>query len=73
MASDRSLGKTALQSADLNGIGSDMRVEDCQIEIARLEREAGVNTNQVFQLRYEYRNSAGWALNGRFPGSEFDS
>lgn len=29
--------------------------------IARVARENGVNANQVFQWRYEYRNSAGWA------------
>jgi len=29
--------------------------------IARVAREHGVNANQVFQWRYEYRNSAGWA------------
>ena len=29
--------------------------------IARVARENGVNANQVFQWRYEYRNGAGWA------------
>ena len=29
--------------------------------IARVARENGVNANQVFQWRYEYKNSAGWA------------
>ena len=29
--------------------------------IARVAREHGVNANQVFQWRYEYRNGAGWA------------
>ena len=31
------------------------------VSIARVAREHGVNANQVFQWRYEYRNSAGWA------------
>jgi transposase len=29
--------------------------------IARIARENGVNVNQVFQGRYEYRNGTGWA------------
>ena len=29
--------------------------------IARVARENGVNANQVFQWRYEYKNNAGWA------------
>jgi transposase len=29
--------------------------------IARVAREHGVNANQVFQWRYEYRNGASWA------------
>ena len=29
--------------------------------IARVARENGVNANQVFQWRYEYRNGASWA------------
>jgi transposase len=29
--------------------------------IARVARENGVNANQVFQWRYEYRNGTGWA------------
>src|ERR1700727_390695 len=29
--------------------------------IARVARENGVNANQVFQWRYEYKNSVGWA------------
>jgi len=29
--------------------------------IARVARENGVNANQVFQWRYEYRNGNGWA------------
>ena len=29
--------------------------------IARVAREQGVNANQVFQWRYEYRNGASWA------------
>jgi transposase len=29
--------------------------------IARAARENGVNANQVFQWRYEYRNGSGWA------------
>jgi transposase len=29
--------------------------------IARVARERGVNANQVFQWRYEYRNGASWA------------
>jgi transposase-like protein len=29
--------------------------------IARVARENGVNANQVFQWRYEYRHGAGWA------------
>jgi transposase len=33
--------------------------------IARVARENGVNANQVFQWRYEYRNSAGWARQPR--------
>jgi hypothetical protein len=28
--------------------------------IARVARENGVNANQVFQWRYEYRNGASW-------------
>lgn len=36
--------------------------------IARVARENGVNANQVFQWRYEYRNGAGWAA--RRPGTE---
>lgn len=31
--------------------------------IARVARENGVNANQVFQWRYEYKNSVGWAAN----------
>lgn len=30
--------------------------------IARVARENGVNANQVFQWRYEYRNNVGWAV-----------
>jgi transposase len=30
--------------------------------IARVARENGVNANQVFQWRYEYKNSVGWAV-----------
>ena len=33
--------------------------------IARVARENGVNANQVFQWRYEYRNGAGWAKPSR--------
>jgi len=33
--------------------------------IARVARENGINANQVFQWRYEYRNSAGWAKPSR--------
>ena len=33
--------------------------------IARVARENGVNANQVFQWRYEYRNGAGWARQPR--------
>jgi transposase len=29
--------------------------------IARVARENGLNANQVFQWRYEYRNGTGWA------------
>ena len=29
--------------------------------IARVARENGVNANQVFQWRYEYKNGVGWA------------
>jgi transposase len=29
--------------------------------IARMVRENGVNANQVFQWRYEHKNSIGWA------------
>lgn len=29
--------------------------------IARVARENGVNANQVFQWRYEHKNSVGWA------------
>jgi transposase len=29
--------------------------------IARVARENGVNANQVFQWRYEWKNSVGWA------------
>jgi transposase len=29
--------------------------------IARVARENGVNANQVFQWRHEYRNGTGWA------------
>jgi len=29
--------------------------------IARVARENGVNANQVFQWRYEYKNCVGWA------------
>ena len=29
--------------------------------IVRITRENGVNANPVFQWRYEYRNSVGWA------------
>jgi transposase len=29
--------------------------------IARVARENGVNANQVFQWRYEYRQGIGWA------------
>ena len=32
--------------------------------IARVARENGVNANQVFQWRYEYRNGIGWAAAG---------
>jgi transposase len=35
--------------------------------IARVARENGVNANQVFQWRYEYRNDAGWTKQLR-PG-----
>src|ERR1700722_18199611 len=35
------------------------------VSIARVAREHGVNANQVFQWRYEYRNSAGWAKPSR--------
>ena len=31
------------------------------VSIARVARENGVNANQVFQWRYEYKNSVGWA------------
>ncbi|HEV2400178.1 MAG TPA: transposase [Candidatus Sulfotelmatobacter sp.] len=30
--------------------------------IARVARENGVNANQVFQWRYEYKNGVGWAV-----------
>jgi transposase len=30
--------------------------------LARVARENGVNANQVFQWRYEYKNGVGWAL-----------
>jgi transposase len=33
--------------------------------IARVARENGVNANQVFQWRYEYRNGAEWAKQSR--------
>ena len=33
--------------------------------IARVARENGVNANQVFQWRYEYRNGAAWAKQSR--------
>ena len=33
--------------------------------IARVARENGVNANQVFQWRYEYRNGIGWAASGK--------
>jgi transposase len=29
--------------------------------IARVARENGINANQVFQWRYEYKNGVGWA------------
>lgn len=35
------------------------------VSIARVARENGVNANQVFQWRYEYRNGAGWARQPR--------
>lgn len=37
--------------------------------IARVAREHGVNANQVFQWRYEYRNGTGWAASKQ-PRSE---
>jgi transposase len=36
--------------------------------IARVARENGVNANQVFQWRHEYRNGASWA--GKRPRTE---
>jgi transposase len=33
--------------------------------IARVARENGVNANQVFQWRYEYRNGAAWSKRSR--------
>lgn len=36
--------------------------------IARVARENGVNANQVFQWRYEYRNGAGWVA--KQPGQK---